>query len=114
MRHTPGMSDAARLVRDARRHAGLTQAELAERLGTTQSAVAKLERPDANPTVRTLERAVGATGHRLQLIAPAFGDGADVSLLRQALRRTPGQRIEALEQQHDEVRGTRLTAWPDG
>lgn len=94
------MNDAARLLRDARRHAGLTQAELAERLDTTQSAVAKLERSGANPTVETLDRAVAATGHRLQLIAPAFGDGADVSLLRQALRRTPGERIEALEALH--------------
>lgn len=91
------MSNAARFLRDTRTHAGLTQAELAERLGTTQSAVAKLERPGANPTVATLERAVSATGHRLQLIAPAFGDGADVSLLRQALRSSPQQRLESLQ-----------------
>jgi len=107
------MSTAAKLLRDARRHAGLTQAELAERLGTTQSAVAKLERAEANPTVQTLDRAVAATGHRLQLITPAFGEGADVSLLRQALRRTPGQRIEALERPHDEVRAIRVTARPE-
>jgi transcriptional regulator with XRE-family HTH domain len=91
------MSDAARLLRDARRHAGLTQAELAARLNTTQPAVAKLERSGANPTVETLDRAVAATGHRLQLIAPAFGDGADVSLLRQALRSSPQQRLESLQ-----------------
>ncbi len=106
------MSEAARLLRDARRHAGLTQAELAARLGTTQSAVAKLERPGANPTVATLEHAVSATGHKLQLIAPAFGDGADISLLRQALRRTPGERIEALEALHHGAQRLRLIDAP--
>jgi len=37
------MSDAARLVRDARRHAGLTQAELAERVGVTRKTVNTVE-----------------------------------------------------------------------
>ncbi len=31
------------LVRDARRHHGLTQTQLAERLGTSQSAIARIE-----------------------------------------------------------------------
>jgi transcriptional regulator with XRE-family HTH domain len=51
------------LVRDARRAAKLTQAELAQRLGMSQPAIAKLERPDANPTVRTSDRVLRATGH---------------------------------------------------
>ena len=65
------------LIRDARRAAGLTQAELAARLGVSQSAIAKLEREGANPTVQTLDRVLRATGHRLQLIAPAWSDGVD-------------------------------------
>jgi predicted nucleotidyltransferase len=40
----------------ARRAAGLTQAELAERIGTTQAAVARLERGRVEPTVRTMRR----------------------------------------------------------
>jgi transcriptional regulator with XRE-family HTH domain len=39
------------LLREAREAAGLTQASLAERLGTSQQAVAQAERPDGNPTV---------------------------------------------------------------
>jgi predicted transcriptional regulator len=65
------MSEAATLLREARYAAGLTQAELAERLDISQAAIAKLERPDANPTVNTLNDALWATGHRLVLSASA-------------------------------------------
>ena len=59
--------DPAATLRRARLDAGLTQAQLAARLGVTQPTVAALERPGANPRVRTLERALGATGHKLEL-----------------------------------------------
>lgn len=92
------------LIRDARRAAGLTQAQLAAHLGVSQSAIAKLEREGSNPTVETLDRTLRATGHRLQLIAPAWGSAVDepgpsidVSLVRQHLRLDPGQRIVELE-----------------
>ena len=39
------------LVRDARRHHGLTQQQLAERLGTSQSAVARIEQGNQNLTL---------------------------------------------------------------
>jgi ribosome-binding protein aMBF1 (putative translation factor) len=39
---------------------GLSQAELARRAGMTQAAIAKLEVGQANPTIKTLERLVGA------------------------------------------------------
>jgi DNA-binding XRE family transcriptional regulator len=46
----------------ARSQAHLKQTEMADRLGITQQAYAKLERPGANPTLQTLwqlERALG-------------------------------------------------------
>ncbi len=105
------MSRAASLVREARRAAGLTQAELAARLGLSQSAIAKLERADSNPTVETLDRTLRATGHRLQLIAPAWtsgpgepGPSIDESLVRQDLERTPAERIKHFERNHAELR----------
>ena len=98
------------LVRDARRAAGLTQAELAARLGVSQSAVAKLEREGANPTVETLDRTLRAAGFRLQLIAPAWGAAArepgpsiDVGLVRQHLALDPGRRIAELETMYAEA-----------
>lgn len=56
----------------ARAAAGLTQAELAERIGTTQSAVARMETALANgkkhsPTIATLRRYAAALGYRVQV-----------------------------------------------
>ena len=44
------------LIRDARRHKGLTQAELAEFLGTSQSAVARIEQGRQNLSLEMLAR----------------------------------------------------------
>ncbi|MGH9379716.1 MAG: helix-turn-helix domain-containing protein [Thermoanaerobaculia bacterium] len=60
-------SPAGYLLRDAREQAGLTQAELAARLGKSQQAVAQAERRDSNPTVRFLRRWAEATGGTLAL-----------------------------------------------
>src|SRR5262245_5773423 len=55
------------LVREARRRAGLTQAERARRVGTTQSAIARLERGDSAPTLERLTELVRACGFDLQV-----------------------------------------------
>jgi transcriptional regulator with XRE-family HTH domain len=86
MSHNGGVKPGP-LLADARRRAGLTQAELAERMGVSQSAVAKLEREEANPTVRTLERALQATGNRIE-VRPALPN-FDESLIRADLALTP-------------------------
>ena len=52
------------LVR-ARTAANLTQEELARRLGTTQSAIARLEGGGVSPSFATLRRYAEATGTRL-------------------------------------------------
>ncbi|HEY7618883.1 MAG TPA: helix-turn-helix domain-containing protein [Solirubrobacteraceae bacterium] len=96
--------DADALVRRARTDAKLTQAELARRLGTSQPAVVKLERPGANPTVRTLDRVLRATGHRLELGAPAWSPGIDESLIRKQLELSPAERLRQLERQSAEMR----------
>jgi ribosome-binding protein aMBF1 (putative translation factor) len=44
---------------------GLTQREVAERLGTTQSAVARLEAGNVSPTLPTLDRVAEALGVEL-------------------------------------------------
>jgi DNA-binding XRE family transcriptional regulator len=51
----------------ARAHAGLTQDEVAERMETSQSAVARLEGGRSNASLRTLKRYAAATGTRLQI-----------------------------------------------
>ena len=54
-------------LRWARQDVGLTQAELARRVGVSQQQVAKLERPGANPSIATLRRVADALGLRLEL-----------------------------------------------
>lgn len=50
---------------EARARAGLTQAQVAKRMKTTQTAVARLEGGRVKPSTRTLERYARATGHKL-------------------------------------------------
>ena len=54
----------AQLIR-ARTEAKLTQSEVAQRLGTTQSAIARLEGGRVSPSIATLRRYAEATGTRL-------------------------------------------------
>jgi transcriptional regulator with XRE-family HTH domain len=80
------------LVRAARKDAGLTQAALASRAGTTQTAIARLERPGSNPRLTTLERVLGAAGHRLRLeSAPGLPD-EDETLIESHVRMSPAER----------------------
>ncbi|MCF6508170.1 UDP-N-acetylglucosamine 1-carboxyvinyltransferase [Blastococcus sp. MG754426] len=59
------------LVRDARRHRGLTQQQLAERLGTSQSAVARIEQGSQNLTLEFLGRLSAALDSELIRLGPA-------------------------------------------
>lgn len=57
--------DAAGLLREARKRAGLTQRELARRAGTAQSVVARIERGVTSPSLGTLARLAAAAGFDL-------------------------------------------------
>jgi ribosome-binding protein aMBF1 (putative translation factor) len=54
----------ARAILEARANSGLTQEELAKRMGTTQSVVARWESGKTLPSCRTLLRLAKATGTR--------------------------------------------------
>jgi predicted transcriptional regulator len=58
---------AANLI-EARTRAGLTQAELASRMQTTQSVVARLESGRVRPSTSTLQKYAAATGSRLKIV----------------------------------------------
>jgi antitoxin HicB len=55
------------LMRVTRQAEGKSLADLARALGTSWPAVQRLEKPNANPTLKQLERAAGALGRRLVL-----------------------------------------------
>jgi len=62
--------DLALLVREMREDAGLTQAELARKVGTTQSVIARLEDAEyAGHSLTMLERIATACGVALKLYA---------------------------------------------
>lgn len=52
----------------ARARAGLSQAELAARMNTSQSAIARLESGRFRPSTRTLEKLAAATGSKLRIV----------------------------------------------
>ena len=63
--------DVGALIRNARRTAGLSQVELAERAATSQSALARYETGVTVPTLGTLERLLEKCGRRLEIRAAA-------------------------------------------
>jgi transcriptional regulator with XRE-family HTH domain len=85
---------ASTLIRSARLAAGLTQAQLAARAGMPQSSIARLESPDSNPTVTTLERVLAAADSGLT-VKPAALPGVDETLIDRNLRLTPAERFAA-------------------
>lgn len=76
-----GRLRAAQVIHDARTRAGLTQAELAERVGTTQSVVARLENAAyEGHTLRMLGRIAAALGQRVEVtFVPAESPPGDRS-----------------------------------
>ena len=76
-------SDVASRLMDARKRAGLTQAQLAERLRTSQSAVARAESGYRMPRIEFVDRWARATGTQIPLV---FG-GPELRLDKPAKRR---------------------------
>ena len=59
--------DLARALIEARTAAGLTQSQLARRMGTSQSYIARLEGGQVRPSTDALERFAQATRTRLRI-----------------------------------------------
>lgn len=52
---------------DARRETGITQKQLSERTGISQSDISKFERGGGNPSIRTLRRSAAGLGMRVKI-----------------------------------------------
>jgi len=60
---------------EARQAAGLTQTQIATRMGTSQSAVARLENARHMPTFEMIARYAAAIGRRLDIhLVPSSGE----------------------------------------
>ena len=87
-------SPAAAMIRSVRQAAGLSQHELAQRIGTTQSAVSRWEAGRDEPRLSTLGVILTACGQRLFLNAEP--DDVDRAQIIQQLAMTPQQRLESV------------------
>lgn len=83
------------LIREARLRARLTQTELAWRLGTQQSVMARWETGARRPSLQTIRRALRAAGFDLNVSITVADEDHD-RLISDALERSPKQRIEDL------------------
>jgi len=75
--------------------AGLTQAQLARRSGTSQAAIARYESGDSNPSTATLQRITRAAGFEVQLNLVAV-KASDLSSKRAAKLRKQRGKINSL------------------
>ena len=57
----------AQAMLDARKESGLTQKQLSERTGIAQADISKLERGNANPSLRTLQRLAAGMGMNVRI-----------------------------------------------
>ena len=80
------------LIRESRRRAGLTQAELARRAGVAQSTVGRIEAGMRVPSTDLAERLVRAAGFEIR-VALGEPDPDTDSMFERTLRRTPAERL---------------------
>lgn len=97
------------LIREARRRAGLSQAELADRAGTTQPGIARWESGRTAPSLEDIERLIRLCGFELEVAIVPYDDSdrAQADRLR-AL--TPQQRIERHQRFSRQLRAVRHEA----
>lgn len=85
------------LLREARRRAGLSQAELARRAGKATSVVGRWERNEVTPSFETLRAMIRACGFELRFTLAAADDAQD-AVIERALSLTPAERLAQLEE----------------
>jgi transcriptional regulator with XRE-family HTH domain len=84
--------DAATILRDARRLAGLSQRAIAARAGVPQPTVARIESRAVVPRFDTLDKLLEVCG-RVLVIARRPGAGVDRSPIRDMLDIPPAERL---------------------
>ncbi|MET0305929.1 MAG: helix-turn-helix transcriptional regulator [Solirubrobacterales bacterium] len=85
---TPG-----ELIRTTRLRRGLSQARLARRVGTRQSAVSRLEADEVSPSAETLDLWLRAMGECLELGAVSPHRDYDPLHRKAAADRSPAERL---------------------
>lgn len=94
---------AGSILREARRLAGLSQRELARKVGAPQPALSRIERGHSSPRFDTLDRLLRECGRELKLVERA-GVGVDRTLIRERLRLSPGERARLAAREWERTR----------
>jgi transcriptional regulator with XRE-family HTH domain len=82
------------LLVEARRRAGISQAELAQRSGVAASLIGRYERYEVTPSLERVRELVRACGFELSFrLANADAGDHDGVLIERELRRTPAARL---------------------
>lgn len=85
---------SGQLIRSARLQAGLTQAELAERLGVPASSIGRWENDSVEPGYSTLRRVLQACGFDLPPVLQLYEPNEKLdALIEEARRLTPQERL---------------------
>lgn len=84
---------AGELIRKTRMRHGLSQARLARRAGTHQSAISRLEADEVSPGVETLDLLLRAMGERLEIAGAEPERQYDPAHRRATAERTPEERL---------------------
>jgi transcriptional regulator with XRE-family HTH domain len=90
-------------VREARKRAGLTQRELAEKAGTTQSAIARLESGRTRPAFDDVLRLVRLCGMDLDIML-SERDDSDWAQARALRKLSPEERMDRMVRWGHQVR----------
>lgn len=88
---------ASIVLREARRRAGMTQADLAKAGGVKQPTISRIESGAVVPSVDTLDRLLRACGESLEAL-PLLGIGVDRTLFRRWVGLSPTDRLRVAEQ----------------
>lgn len=83
------------LIREARLRASLSQQDLADRLGTSQSVIVRWEKGHRSPTVETMLRAVRACGLDVSMSVAGY-DHDHEALIRRNLTLSPAHRLDKM------------------
>lgn len=88
------MTEAARILKHARKRAGMTQRALAAKAGVPQPYIARIESSRTDPSVGSLSRLLRACETTLEAM-PGSGDGIDRTVMRALLHLSPRERLHA-------------------
>lgn len=94
------------LIREARRRAGLSQAELARRASTAQSGIARWESGRTTPSLEDVRRLVRLCGFELE-VAIVPREESDLTQAERLVALTPDERVRRHQRLASQLRGVR-------